>query len=57
MVTQQQYLALRIAVRTKNIYTKARHRESYTSVNGCKRFMQRAQIVALPARQGYSATY
>ena len=56
-MTQQQYLALRIAVRTKNIYTKARHRESYTSVNGCKRFMQRAQIVALPARQGYSATY
>lgn len=50
LMTEQQYLALRIAVRTKNIYTKARHRQSYTFVNGYKRFMQKAQTVALPAR-------
>ena len=50
LMTEQQYLALRIVVRTKNIYTKAWHRQSYTFVNGYKRFMQRAQTVALPAR-------
>jgi len=48
LATEQQYLALRIAVRTKNIYTKAGHRENYTSVNGYNRFMQTAQTVALP---------
>lgn len=50
LATEQKYLALRIAVRTKNIYTKAGHRKSYTSVNGYKRFMQMAQTVALPGR-------
>lgn len=50
LATEQQYLALRIVVRTKNIYTKVWHRQSYTFVNGYKRFMQRAQTVALPAR-------
>ena len=37
-----------ISLETKNIHTKAGHRENYTSVNGYNRFMQTAQTVALP---------